>query len=84
MNTIYGGSPRRSLKANTSAWRWCPLRPACGLTRTRYDFNLGWIDTTGLNPLSKLNFTDTTWNNYTSLGQTEDFKLHTTCVEWLR
>jgi Flp pilus assembly protein TadG len=47
---------------------------------TAADFNLNWIDTTGINPLSKLNFTDPTWNNYMAWGQVK--KNNTTYHTW--
>jgi hypothetical protein len=46
-----------------------PFAAAVRLNPSAYDFNLGWIDTTGTNPLSKLNFTRATWNNYTAWSQ---------------
>ena len=46
-----------------------PFAAGVRLNPNAYDFNLNWIDTTGANPLSKLNFNDTTWNNYTTWGK---------------
>ncbi len=47
---------------------------------TAADFNLSWIDTTGANPLSKLNFTDPTWNNYMAWEKVK--KNNTTYHTW--
>jgi Flp pilus assembly protein TadG len=46
-----------------------PFAAGVRLNRTHPDFNLNWIDTTGVNPLSKINFRDpTTGTNVTSAG----------------
>ncbi len=48
-----------------------PFSAAVRLNQNAFDFNLNWIDTTGINPLSRLNFdqsiaTPATWNNFTA------------------
>ena len=62
-----------------------PFAAGVRLDQNAYDFNLNWIDTTGANPLSKLNFNDTSWNNYTTWGKlkTTSTTYHTWngCVE---
>ena len=61
-----------------------PFAAGVRLNKNAYDFNLNWIDTTGANPLSKLNFNDTTWNNYTTWGKLKTNQHHLSYLEWLR
>jgi hypothetical protein len=46
-----------------------PFSAAVRLDPTGHDFNLDWIDTTGTNPLSHINFSDPTWHNYMAWGK---------------
>jgi Flp pilus assembly protein TadG len=66
LNTLYGGTLSTTPQSEYIRVALVPFAAAVRLNPSAYDFNLGWIDTTGTNPLSKLNFTDTTWNNYTT------------------
>ena len=69
LNTLYGGTLAQVPQSEYIRVSLVPFAAAVRLNKNASDFNLGWIDTTGLNPLSKLNFTDPTWNNYTSWGK---------------
>jgi Flp pilus assembly protein TadG len=57
-----------------------PFSAAVRLDTAAYDFDLAWIDTTGVNPLSKINFSDVTWNNYHAWSQIK--KTSTTFHGW--
>lgn len=66
LNTVYGGSASSVTESEYLRVALVPFAAGVRLDKNANDFNLGWIDTTGLNPLSKLNFDDATWNNYTT------------------
>ena len=69
LNTLYGGTLAQVPQSEYIRISLVPFAAAVRLNKNASDFSLSWIDTTGLNPLSKLNFTDPTWNNYTSWGK---------------
>jgi Flp pilus assembly protein TadG len=69
LTTVYGGSLAQVPQSEYLRVALVPFAAGVRLNTTHNDFNLNWIDTTGLNPLSHLNFTDPTWNNYTSWGK---------------
>lgn len=68
MNTLYSGSATAEPRSEFIRVGLVPFAGAVRLDTTHSDFKLDWIDTTGANPLSKLNFdaiaTPTAWNNY--------------------
>jgi hypothetical protein len=66
LNTVYGGSAASYPESEYLRVALVPFAAGVRLNPSAYDFNLNWIDTTGANPLSKLNFNDTSWNNYTT------------------
>lgn len=67
LKTLYAGTPSQVPESEFLRTALVPFSAAVRLNKNAYDFNLGWIDTTGANPLSKLNFTtSTTYNNYTA------------------
>jgi hypothetical protein len=41
-----------------------PFSAAVRLDPNGHEFDMGWFDTTGVNPLSHLNFSDPTWHNF--------------------
>jgi Flp pilus assembly protein TadG len=69
LSTIYGGSAASVPESEYLRVALVPFAAGVRLDKNAYDFNLNWIDTTGANPLSKLNFNDSTWNNYTAWSQ---------------
>lgn len=69
LNTLYGGTLAQAPQSEFIRVSLVPFAAAVRLDKNAYDFDLGWIDTTGANPLSKLNFNDTTWNNYMAWSQ---------------
>jgi Flp pilus assembly protein TadG len=69
LDTIYGGTVTSVPESEFIRVALVPFAAAVRLNPSAYDFNLNWIDTTGANPLSKLNFTSTSWNNYMAWGQ---------------
>ena len=82
--------PHRFRKANTCALRSCPSPLRSGSTQAPIDYKANWIDTTGVNPLSKLNFNSAplppaTWNNYTAWAKlkktSSTFQTWNGCVE---
>jgi len=71
LTTIYGGSASSIPESEYLRVALVPFAAAVRLNPSAYDFKLGWVDTTGVNPLSKLNFNSAplppaTWNNYTA------------------
>ena len=71
LTTIYGGSASAVPESEYLRVALVPFAAAVRLNPSAYDFKLGWVDTTGVNPLSKLNFNSAplppaTWNNYTA------------------
>jgi Flp pilus assembly protein TadG len=68
LTTVYGGSPAQVPESEYLRVALVPFAAGVRLNATHADFNLNWIDTTGLNPLSHLNFTDPAWNNFTAWG----------------
>ena len=66
LNTVYGGSAASVPESEYLRVALVPFATGVRLNPSAYDFNLNWIDTTGANPLSTLNFNDTSWNNYTT------------------
>jgi hypothetical protein len=70
LKTIYEGTLASVPESEYIRTALVPFSAAVRLNKNAYDFNLGWIDTTGANPLSKLNFTTSTvYNNYTAWGK---------------
>ncbi len=69
LNTLYAGSAASVPESEFIRVALVPFAAGVRLNRNAYDFNLGWIDTTGLNPISKLNFNSATWNNYMAWGR---------------
>ncbi len=69
LSTVYGGSAASVGESEYLRVALVPFAAGVRLNPSAYDFNLNWIDTTGANPLSKVNFNDTSWNNYTAWSQ---------------
>jgi hypothetical protein len=69
LNTVYGGTVTSVPQSEYIRVGLVPFAAAVRLNPSAYDFNLNWIDTTGTNPLSKLNFTSTSWHNYMAWSQ---------------
>lgn len=69
LNTVYGGSASSVPESEYLRIALVPFAAGVRLNPSAYDFNLNWIDTTGANPLSTVNFNDTSWNNYTTWGK---------------
>lgn len=74
LNTLYSGSLSSAPRSEYLRTALVPFSAAVRLNKSAYDFNLAWIDTTGLNPLSKLNFNQSiaapaAWNNYYAWSQ---------------
>ena len=70
LNTLYGGDLASTPQSEYIRTALVPFTVAVRLDKNAYDFNLGWVDTTGANPLSKLNFTNSiSYNNYTAWGK---------------
>jgi Flp pilus assembly protein TadG len=69
LKTVYGGTLAQVPESEYLRVALVPFAAGVRLNKDAYDFNLNWIDTTGINPLSKLNFNSSTWNNYTAWSQ---------------
>jgi Flp pilus assembly protein TadG len=69
LSTVYGGSAASVPESEYLRVALVPFAAGVRLNPSAYDFNLNWIDTTGANDLSKVNFNDTSWNNYTTWGK---------------
>lgn len=71
LSTLYS-DPSPTEKNMTSPFIRVSLVPFAATVRLNpagADFNMDWFDTTGLNPLSHLNFTDPTWHNFMAWGR---------------
>jgi Flp pilus assembly protein TadG len=71
LTTIYGGSASAVPESEYLRVALVPFAAAVRLNPSASDFKLGWVDTTGVNPLSKLSFNSAplppaAWNNYTA------------------
>lgn len=69
LTTLYSGSLAAEPRSENIRIGLVPFAGAVRLDTAHPDFDLDWIDTTGANPLSKLNFdhapaTPAVWNNY--------------------
>ncbi|MDP1699471.1 MAG: pilus assembly protein TadG-related protein [Aestuariivirga sp.] len=80
LNTVYGGSAATVPESEYLRVALVPFAAGVRLNKNAYDFDLDWIDTTGANPLSKLHFNDTSWNNYTTWGKLKSNS--TTYMSW--
>jgi Flp pilus assembly protein TadG len=69
LSTVYGGTLAQVPESEYLRVALVPFAAGVRLDKNAYDFNLNWVDTTGLNPLSKLNFNSSTWNNYSAWSQ---------------
>ncbi|MGB8315293.1 MAG: pilus assembly protein TadG-related protein, partial [Aestuariivirga sp.] len=69
LNTLYSGSVGSVPQSEFIRVALVPFAAAVRLDPGAYDYKSSWVDTTGLNPLSKLNFTDPAWNNYMAWGK---------------
>ena len=66
LDTLYAGSKTSVPESEYIRVALVPFAAAVRLNKNAYDYNSSWIDTTGVNPLSRINFTVTSWNNYTT------------------
>jgi hypothetical protein len=85
LSTVYGGSASAVPESEYLRVALVPFAAAVRLNPSAYDYKANWIDTTGLNPLSKLNFNSAplppaTWNNYTAWAKLK--KTSTTYQTW--
>lgn len=69
LDTIYSGTLAEATENEDIRVALVPFAAAVRIDEHAFDFNLNWIDTEGLNPLSKLNFNDPSWNNYMAWGK---------------
>jgi Mg-chelatase subunit ChlD len=69
LEILYGGTLAEAPQSEYIRASLVPFALAVRLNQGAYDFNMNWIDTTGTNPLSKLNFNSTTWNNFMAWSQ---------------
>lgn len=73
LSTLYSGTVTASPRSEFIRTALVPFAAGVRLDTAASDFKLNWIDTTGQNPLSKINFdlalAPSTWNNYTAWGK---------------
>ncbi len=90
LSTVYGGSAASVPESEYLRIALVPFTAAVRLNPNAYDYKSTWIDTTGVNPLSKLNFNSTplppaSWNNYTAWSKlkktSSTFQTWNGCVE---
>jgi hypothetical protein len=80
LDTLYAGPVASVPESEFIRVGLVPFAAGVRLNRNGPDFNLGWIDTTGANPLSKLHFNNSTWHNYMAWGQMKTSS--TTQLQW--
>ena len=67
LNTLYAGSASAVPQSEFIRVALVPFSGAVRLSKTAYDYSASWIDTTGVNPLSKLSYNiPAGWDNYSS------------------
>jgi Flp pilus assembly protein TadG len=67
---VYSGTRAAMPRSEYLRVALVPFAAGVRLNQTAYDFNLNWIDTNGLNPLSRLHFNGAaTWNNFMAWSQ---------------
>lgn len=64
MDKIYGGNATTKTESPYIRVALVPFSGAVRLNTSAYDYDSSWIDTTGAAAVSKLNFSDSGWNNY--------------------
>jgi Flp pilus assembly protein TadG len=67
--TLYSDTATKNMSSPFIRVGLVPFAGAVRLDPNGFDFNLDWIDTTGANPISHINFNDPTWNNFTAWGK---------------
>ncbi len=67
--TIYQGDAASVHQSEFIRMALVPFALAVRLNPSAFDYNANWIDTTGANPLSKINFNSTTWHNMSAWSQ---------------
>ncbi|MEQ1521439.1 MAG: hypothetical protein ABL936_09240 [Aestuariivirga sp.] len=80
LDTVYGGNLAAVPESEYVRVALVPFAAAVRLNANAYDFDLNWIDTKGLNPLSKLNFNDPAWNNYLAWSKLKTGE--STAMQW--
>ncbi len=66
LTTLYGGTKTAKPDNPNIRVSLVPFAAAVRLNKNAYDFDLGWIDTTGASALSRLNFSTTALHNYSA------------------
>ncbi len=86
LSRLYAGSATAVPRSEFIRVSMVPFSGAVKLNTSHPDFNLGWIDTTGLNPISKLNFNamaaPAVWNNYYAWGRVKRDSTATSFYSW--
>jgi Flp pilus assembly protein TadG len=84
LDTVYDGSLATKSRSEYVRVALVPFAGAVRLDQAGSDFNMNWIDTTGINPISTLNFSSvtapSTWNNFTAWAAMK--KDSTTQLAW--
>jgi Flp pilus assembly protein TadG len=69
LNKVYGGTPAEQPESEYIRVGLVPFSGAVRLDTAGFDFDMDWIDTTGAAPVSKLNFSNSSWHNYMAWTQ---------------
>jgi Flp pilus assembly protein TadG len=69
LSSLYGDDGSKKMTSEYIRTSLVPFSAAVRLDTAANDFDWGWIDTVGTNPLSHINFTDATWNNFMAWGR---------------
>jgi Flp pilus assembly protein TadG len=67
--TLYSDGAAKNMSSEYIRVSLVPFSGAVRLNTSAFDYDAGWIDTTGANPLSHINFTDPTWHNFMAWGR---------------
>jgi Flp pilus assembly protein TadG len=81
LDILYGGSKEQVPESEYLRVSLVPFASAVKLNRNAYDFELGWIDSTGLNPMSRLNFSGNTLHNFSAWNQLRN-SANTANLQW--
>jgi Flp pilus assembly protein TadG len=84
MDVLYGGTLTSKPDSEFIRAALVPFSGAVRLDTAAFDFSPAWIDTTGANPLSTMNFegpgVNSTWNNFTAWSKLK--KNNSTYMSW--
>jgi Flp pilus assembly protein TadG len=81
LDILYGGTKEQVPESEYLRMSLVPFASAVKLNQNAFDYSSNWIDTAGLNPLSRLNFNNPAWHNHMAWGQLRN-QANTSNLQW--